>query len=308
MRNKINITIFFILFPFMLFAQTGRLNQTWYKDWNFGILGGMSYFGTEIKKDFSRTVMDMNSNPTATFAFHLDKRFESQFGVGIEFEKNFFSGAKTFTDNIIWLKYDGRFNTGESHFIAKPIYFKTNVTTFFLNATYNFNNFYNELDLLSNYNMYLKFGLGLSTIGVEMGYKDPLVYKEAKLQNPLYEKGQGIQSIKDVYPSYHVGTGLSYYLSPRISLNAEITFLFVSNDYLDGIHNYEATYLPDNKVVTNRQEVYGFVGELKLGATFHFNLFRRKLNNGLWEENFEKFKNPFYADPETAIKKDTELK
>lgn len=302
MMNKRYISLFFILFPFLLFAQTGKIKQTWHKDWNFGILGGMSYFGTEIKKDFSKIAMDMNSNPTGTFAFHLDKRFESQFGVGIEFEKNFFAGDKTFPDNIIWLKYDERFNNSESHFVASPIYFKTNVTTVFLNVTYNFNNFYDEMRVPTNYNLYLKLGAGLSTIGVEMGYKDPLVYEEAKLQNPIYEKGQGIQSIKDVYPSYHAGTGLNYYISPRISLNAELTFLFVSNDYLDGIHNYEATYLPNDVVAINRQQVYGVVGELKFGATFHFNLYKKKLYNGLWEQKVEEYKNPFYKEPIKEIK------
>ncbi|MBP7509540.1 MAG: outer membrane beta-barrel protein [Prolixibacteraceae bacterium] len=303
MMNKKYISLLLILFPVMLFSQTGNMKQTWHKDWNFGVLGGMSYFGMEMKKDFSRLSMDMNSNPTATFAFHLDKRFESQFGVGIEFEKNFFSGSKTYPDKIIWLKYDSRFNNEYSSFVAKPIYFKTNVTTFFLNITYNFNNFIDEMRVPSNYNMYIKLGAGLSTIGVELGYKDPLVYEEAKLPNPIYEKGQGIQSIKDVYPSYHAGTGLNYYISPRISLNAEVTFLFVGNDYIDGIHNYEATYLPDDKVAINRQPVYGVVGEIKFGATFHFNLFKRTLYNGLWENKIEEFRNPFYK----AVKEESKV-
>jgi hypothetical protein len=98
------------------------------------------------------------------------------------------------------------------------------------------------------------------------------------LPNPIYEKGQGIHSLKDFYSSFHVGTGINYYLSPRFSISGETIFLLVSNDYLDGIHNYEATKLPDGTTVINRMGVFGIAGELKVGISYHFNWYKRLLS------------------------------
>jgi hypothetical protein len=294
MLNKVLILLIVLLFPIVLSAQSENLKQRWYKGWNVGTMGGVSYFAQEIKKDFSKTTMDMNVNPTGAFNFHLDKIDQGNFGYGIEYGKNYFSGEKTYPTKINWLLYSDRFNYGTSHFIVKPVYFKTNLTSFFINMNYNFNNIQNIKREILNYNLYLKVGVGFSTIGVEMGYRDLQDYITSNLQNPLYEKGQGIQSIRDMYASLHFGGGINYYLSNRISFTAELMFLFVSNDYLDGVQNYEATVLPNGTPVINRMGVYSLIGELKFGISYHFNWYKKYVVNAAWEQTQEDFKNDYY--------------
>ena len=294
MRKTIFILSFALFLPVILLARTGSLNRDWYKNWYVGTTGGVNIFTTEIKKDFSRVSMDMNPKPNGVFSFHIDKIFNNNFGVGIEFEKNFFAGDKTFPNKINWLVYGSRFNNENSTFISHPVYFRTNTSTWFVNFHYNFMNFKNKNNEYLDYNLYVKAGLGFTSIGVELGYKDPAYYNNTYLPNPLYEKGQGIHSFKDMYGSFHIGTGLNYFLSSRFSLNAELSFLFVSNDYLDGIHNYEATIMPNNQVVLNRQEAYAFIPEFKIGISYHFNWFKRKLNESIWGQSYEEFRNKFY--------------
>jgi len=293
MLKKASILLFVVLLPPLLFAQTDKLNQNWYKGWNVGTMGGISYFTTEIKKDFSKVNMDMNSNPTGAFNFHLDKLTKGNFGYGIEFGKNFFSGDKLYPSKINWLLYSPRFNYGTSHFQVSPIYYKTNVSSFFINLNYSFPNAQSLREYL-NYNWYLKAGIGFSTIGVDMGYKDLNDYITSNLPNPLYEKGQGIQSIKDMYASIHFGTGIDYYISSRISLTAEIMCLLISNDYLDGIQNFEATIVPGQTTIINRMGVYSMIGEFKFGISYHFSWYRKTVVNSAWEQQHEDFKNEFY--------------
>jgi hypothetical protein len=170
------IVLIVVVLPLFLFAQTENFRQNWYKDWRIGTMGGFSYLTTELKKDFSKATMDMNTSPTGAFCFYLNKRFTNNLEGGIEFEKNFFSAQKTFPNKINWLMYDSRFNYGTSHFIPAPIYSKTNLSSWFLNLNYNFMNIRNRKQTPLNLNMYLKAGAGFSSIGVELGYTDPLNY------------------------------------------------------------------------------------------------------------------------------------
>jgi hypothetical protein len=295
MIKKSFIVSIVVFIPFLLCAQTERVKQDWHNNWRMGTMGGISYLTTELKKDFSKATMDMNSSPTGAFSLYLNKRFNNNLEAGIEFEKNFFATERTFPNKINWLLYDVRFNNETSHFIAAPIYSITNVSSWFLNLSYNFIKLKSKTDgTPPNHLLYLKGGVGISSIGVEMGYKDPVNYEKSNLTNPIYEKGQGIHSLKDFYSSLHFGAGINVFLTPRISVNGEIICLFVSNDYLDGIQNYEATKMPNNTPTINRSEVYGVTGELKVGISYHFNLYKKLLYNGLWEQKYQEFTNDYY--------------
>ena len=303
MINKCYIILIVVLLPLLLSAQNETDKQTWYKGWNVGATGGINYFGTELKKDFSKVSMDMDSNPNVAFNVHIDKKFKSNFGLGFELEKSYYAGAKTFPQRINWLMYSDRFNTSDAHFVPNPIYFKTNLSSFFVNLTYNFPNIRNLNPKYRNLNTYLKAGFGFSSIGVELGYKDASSYTESNLTDPLYEKGQGIQSIRDMYATLHFGYGFNYFFTPRISLSAELTALVVSNDYLDGIQNYESTIVSDNKIVINRMPVYGLVGEFKVGISYYFNWYKKFLINSAWELKKEDFNNDlFYGSSSDSSK------
>jgi hypothetical protein len=161
---------------------------------------------------------------------------------------------------------------------------------------YSFVNVYSKRYNFLNINLYLKGGAGVSILGVEMGYKDPLDYEKSNLPKPLYEKGKGRQPKKDSYGTVHFGAGLNYFFSPRLSLSIEAMFLFVSADYLDGVHNFEVATLPNGEVAMTRIGVFDTVGQLKVGISYHFNLYD---NSGLgiekpWGFKLAKFENEFY--------------
>ncbi|NLU38391.1 MAG: hypothetical protein GXX78_05805 [Bacteroidales bacterium] len=300
MTLKKLIPLLLICIPLVLKGQVETFSQNWFKNWRTGFMLGGSYLTSEIKKDFSKSMMEMNPQITNSFMFFLDKRFYNNFELGIEFEKNYFKGEKTYPNQIIWLKYHSRFNSSETHFVPDPIYYKTNTTSWYINGIYNFKNLRSQDYAFLNMNMYLKMGFGLTAVGVETGYLNLASYNKSNLPNPFYEKGQGIQKIKDLFGSFHAGIGVNYYISPRISISGEYCVMFVSNDYLDGIQNFEATYLPNNNVAISRMEVYGFINEIKVGLAYHFNWYRKLRFSSSWEQNFEDFSNEFYFGKKTS--------
>ena len=298
MVKKFLIIFIFILTPFFLLAQQGELMRNFYKNWRAGGIGGFSYLAFELKKNFQQATMDMNSQPNMAYSFFITKRFKKQIETGLEFEKSYFSGFKSYSANINWLMYDKQFNNGNYHFIPDPVYYRTHISSFFLNLNYNFLNIYSERYNFLNMNIYLKGGFGISSIGVEMGYKDQSSYEESNLYQPLYEKGQGRHPQMDTYGTVHFGGGLNYYLSNRISFSLEAMFLFVNADYLDGVHNYTVQKLSDGEVVMTRVGVFDTVGQLKLGVSYHFNLHKTKapLTPSSWYLHEDKFVNDFYID------------
>ena len=307
------IVLIVLIVPFALSAQIRR-SLDWHKDWHVGTIGGINYLTTEIKKDFSRTAMDMNPKLDGGFSFYINKRFTDNIEAGIEFDKNFFYAEKTFPNKINWLIYDTRFNNSTSHFVAAPIYAKTNTSTWYLNLIYNFLNFNKKNKTPLNFNMYLKTGIGFSSLGVELGYRDPANYEKSYLPNPLYEKGQGIHSLKDAYLTFHLGTGINYYLSPRVSVNGEFMLMFVNVDYLDGVRNYDATKLPDGTTAINPSGVFTAITQLRVGVSYHFNWYKRQIYDGIWGKTYEEFSNKFYRkkvkseNPPAKVNDDSTLK
>lgn len=295
--NKTSLVLCFLLaLPALVFAQSDLIRENWHKNWRLGTLGGFDYLAAEIKKDFSKAEMEVNSAPRGAFSFYLDKRFPHNFEAGIEFEKNYFSAQKTYPNHINWLMYSDRFNNASSKFIPAPIYSKSNTSTWFINLIYNFPNFHSTDKTLRNCNPYVKGGIGFSSIGVETGYIDPSNYEKSGLIDPIYEKGQGIHSFKDMYGALHMGGGVNYYLSLRFSVSCELLFLFITNDYIDGIQNFELTTLPNNSVFLNRMGVFGTITDFKVGISYHFNWFKQIISNGLWNLKYEEFTNKFYHD------------
>jgi hypothetical protein len=298
--RKISLILCTLLFlPFLLEAQQRvKIGKEFHKNWRIGGIGGVSYLALELKKNFQQATMDMNSRPNAAYTLFLSKRFTSHFEAGLEYEKSYFSGFKNYTSSVNWLVYDPIFNNEKSHFVAAPISYKTNISSFYVNMNYCFLNAYSKRYNLLNINLYLKGGAGISIIGGEMGYNDPLDYEKANLISPLYEKGQGRQPMRDSYGTVHLGMGLNYYFSPRLSLAVEAMFLFVSADYLDGVHNFDVNKLPDGEVVMTRIGVYDTVGQLKMGLSYYFNLYNIDDRNQIkpWGRKDENFENEFYHE------------
>jgi hypothetical protein len=291
------LLLFFYLFPLILFSQELEIVKTLHKNWRAGASGGVSYLAMELKKDFTQATMDMNSTPKIAYSFYCHKRLKKHLELGLELEKNVFSGYKNYPGNVNWLMYDSRFNNANSHFVTNPVYYSTNIWSLFFNVNYSFLNFYSYKSNYLNLNSYIKAGIGISSVGLEMGYQEKQSYLDANLLWPLYEKGQGNHPSRDWYGTFHAGAGVNYFFSHRFSISLEAVLLFVSNDYLDGIHNYAKTELPDGTVQIERYPVFGSVGELKLGVSYYFNLYKETLNkSSTWNKKKEEFKNDFYFE------------
>ena len=156
MTLKQLIPLLLICIPLVLKGQVETFSQNWFKNWRTGAMLGGSYLTSEIKKDFSKSVWVVNPQVTTSFMFFLDKRFYNNFELGIEFEKNYFYGEKTYPSQIIWLKYHNRFNSSETHFVPDPVYYKTNSTScistaFIISET-------TQSYYAFSYDMYLKMG------------------------------------------------------------------------------------------------------------------------------------------------------
>jgi hypothetical protein len=297
MKKPLTILIFTLLFPAILFSQENQILRDIPKNWRAGASGGVSYLAFELKKNFQQATMDMNSLPDASSSFFIYKRFNKHLETGIEFEKCFFNGYKVYSSNVNWLMYDQQFNNENSKFLATPVYYNTDISTWYLNVNYNFLNVYSWKNNFLNINFFLKTGFGFSSIGVELCYKDTLDYARSNLESPLFEKGQGRQPRRDSYGTFHAGFGFNYYLSSRISFSVETDMLFVSADYLDGVHNFEIIKNSNGTINYNRIGVFDTVGELKVGVSYHFNFYRNKQKkSGNWVFNNDQYKNEFFMD------------
>jgi len=294
MKKTHTIFTLCIILPAILFGQENQLLRDLPKNWRGGANGGVSYLAFELKKNFNQATMDMNSQPNASVSLFTYKRFDKHLEVGVEFEKCYFKGYKDYSANVNWLVYDQLFNNEESKFLKTPVYYNTDISTWYLNINYNFLNIYSWERNFLNMNFFLKAGFGFSLIGVELGYKDSLDYALSNLEKPLFEKGQGRQPKRDAYGTFHAGFGFNYYISSRLSLTVESDFLFVSADYLDGVHNFEVTTNNNGTIKYTRIGVFDTVGEIKLGVSYHFDLYRIRFNKRI--ANNEQFKNEFFLD------------
>ena len=294
MKKSVLIFIFAVL-PVILFAQLEIIKRDLHKNWQIGVMGGVDYLAFELEKNLKEATMDMNSIPNYDFSFFINKRFAKQYLVGVEYKKNYFSGFKDYSGNIVWLNYDVRFNNENARFVPNPVYYSTHISSFYLNFIYYLPNFYSLHQNVLNLNLYLKAGVGFSMVGVELGYRDYADYGRSGLTYPLYGKGMSSTAPRDSYGTWHLGTGLNYYLSERVSLNAEVMLLFVSNDYLDGVHNYKV--IPGTNNI-QRIGVTNVVGELKVGVAYHFNLYPGKKFTfpNPWKKAESTFENEYFID------------
>lgn len=298
MKRLFLLLSFTLLMVFPLVAQKQLEKIDWTKNWVVGGSGGMSYLAMELKKDLTQASMDMNSLPDFAGSLHLYKRLSKRLDLGIEYRKSFFNGRKTQTENVYWLMYSERFNHDSVHYIDKPIYYKTKIDMISLDAKLNFLNIYSKKYNYMNINFYLRGAMGLSYIGVEMGYENPSSYEGTNLEHPLYEKGQGRTPRKDSYASWSAGFGLHYQFQPRWSFFSEFSLLMVSNDYLDGVHNYAIVNQAGGIQTLQRVGVYDTIGILRFGLNYQFDLtFLEKMaSSPTWRVKKKGYDNEYYLE------------
>ncbi len=281
-----------------LSASTRKTPFELSENWVFGTSGGVSYLAMELKKDFTQASMDMNSMPDLVYSFHLYKRFSKRVDLGLQYRNSHFNGYKKYSSNVNWLMHSERFNSSGFQFIGNPIYYKTQLSMWSVDTKWNFLNIYSFKNNYLNANFYLRANIGLSFIGVEMGYSDPNDYVLSGLPQPIYEKGQGRQKQRDAYSSSSLGIGIHHQMSSRWSIFVESSLLFVSCDYLDGVHNYTLVSSSDKQLNLERVGVFDTIGLLQFGVNYQFdiNLFRKKSSSRNWQLSKGNYDNEYFHD------------
>jgi hypothetical protein len=311
MKKVIFLLIITLLAAHLSSGQSKKTQNDWLKNWVVGSSGGVSYLAMELKKDLTQASMDMNSLPDLTYSFHIYKRLSKKFDLGLEYRKAFFNGYKKFSENANWLMYSTRFNNELVDFKPYPIYYNTSTSFFAVDGKLNFLNLYSKRYNFLNMNFYLRGELGISYVGVEMGYRDRASYEGTGLDHPIYEKGQGKHPQKDSYLAYSLGFGFHHQFSPRWSYFSEFSLFFVSNDYLDGIHNYNLVTQAGGTQTLQRVGVYDTIGILRFGFNYQFDLAKAKKKEGTnptqWTTKKKGYQNEYYLNKKNIKQKGSDL-
>lgn len=109
-------------------------------------------------------------------------------------------------------------------------------------------------------------------IGAGVGYikyNSVFKYKDAPENETIFTKGKDSWTLST--PGFYLGTGFKSHLSPKLYLLTSLDFKFVSYDFLDVMHNYNAD--------GTRQKITGLYTEIKVGIFFNITASGNSRNN-----------------------------
>lgn len=287
-----------LFFMSMLFQDCYAQSLILKKDWIVRVSGGMSYLMTELERDFSNSYVEMNSLASGTYTGSIEKMINRNLDVAIEGSFTTFTGFKNNPSNVAWLMNDSRFG----NFQPFAVDYTTNLATIYLKARYHFSPFYSIRRNFTNTNLYCMGGVGWSSIGVCLGYKDPgnYVYAEG-LHNPIFAKGSKYRDPRLTHCSVTMGLGIRHHFSNRIAVDVEIDAMGINADYLDGIHNFKLQTTTSGESSLKRVPVYDVVGSLTVGVSYYFhaklkNADLQNLNDFKWQSRKTDYRNERFHD------------
>lgn len=285
-KRSFIIFLFIVCFNLQTYSQGTFLK----KDWIVRVSGGMSYLLTELETDFSSSYVEMNSLASGNYAFSIEKKINNNFDIAIEENLTTFNGYKNNPSNVNWM-YCSYFNG----FQPFPIEYKTNLNTLYLKGRYHFRPFYSLRKNYANTNMYCIGGIGWSSLGVCLAYKDQESYALTGLPSPLFGKGRKYQMKRTTYCSLMMGIGVRHYFSNRIAADLEVNFMGTNADCLDGIHNYSKETVSDGSIAYNRVPVFDIVTSFSAGISYHFHAKAKKayLENDKQSSSWQSRKNDY---------------
>lgn len=286
----------------LLVAQSteAQHNDFFQKNWQVGASGGLSYLTMELYKDFSGSMVEMNSKAAGTYNLYAFKTLYRTFDLGVLYSRTFFNGYRNNPSNVNWLYRSRDFNSSEKRFQPFPIEYRTNLSSLYLKGIFHLSPFYSLRKSYSNANLFFSGAVGWSSIGVELSYVDEVNYDITGMRKPLFAKGYGYATPRSDYVSFQFGAGINYQISPRLAFQSEVSVTMVNADYLDGVHNYTATIHPEStpeEMRQNRIQVYDVVGTVTVGLLYHFNFDdpnSYKKQTSLWQYTTRKHQNPRY--------------
>jgi hypothetical protein len=248
MRTLSKATAFSLLFSFVVLGATAQQSYKWMVGVN---AGAMIYQG-----DLAPSVLGSYKTPSLTVGISAARILNAYFAVRINAVAGTLRGDDAKYSTPSWRQYRN-FN------------FSTPVREFSAQVVWNpFGNNSNEIGM--RVTPYLFGGAGVSVVNIQRDYSkmDTTVFTFSSKQQVGLKQDTATNPPHAIFV-LPVGAGLSFYLSPRWSLNVEANFRYTFTDYLDGF-SYAAN--PNQKDFYHTQTVglfYRFgggAGNNKLGC------------------------------------------
>lgn len=275
LKKSFLVIIGFLAFTSIAFPQGWLTDDNNFEtNWNFTFQIGPTSLVTEMMKDFSGTINNMNNQPKIGFNLQLAKMVKERLDVGFDFGVSNYKGNLENTSNVNYLMLSGIYNNKNSVFLPYPIYYESNFTSFTLYSKYNFINLSSFSKGFIKLNLYAKMGLGILFISSEMGYVNRANYELTGLSSPLYVIGRFPNPVKNAHFLLTPSFGMNYQLSDRFFVSAEMSIQFINSDYIDGVHNFNDKLTPEvsgDQLNDYRVQVYDMTGKFMLGLTYFFN-------------------------------------
>ncbi|MFT3682690.1 MAG: DUF6089 family protein [Ferruginibacter sp.] len=210
LSKKIIVLPLFMSLTIMLHAQEG------YK-WMVGVNGGMLIY----QGDLAPSALGSYKTPAGTLGFSLTKIINPSFAV---------RGTAVFGS----LKGDDKKYNDPSWRPARALSFSTPVKEFSAQLIWNpYSNNSNETG--QRLTPYLFAGAGVSFLNITRDYSriDTVAFPSSSKQQQGLRRDTATTLPRSAFV-VPLGVGLSYYLSPRWSVNFETNFRYMFTDYLDG--------------------------------------------------------------------------
>jgi len=257
MNRKLILTLIISLLIANAFGQVLK--------YRVGANGGM--FQKEVgPAEVEHPLVGVLSSPNSTaFTNNFKMGYEAEVMVpwtphletGIELEYTNFSG---YNDVPPYYNYYFAPNNPTVITTTEPLIYQTSVISALANFRY-----YVLPD--NGINPFLKVFGGISFVGTELNYKDP-VFRTENNVDVLYAIGtKNSQDPRDPALYYGGGVGINFQLSKKISLYLDGTAAIINSDKVNGIPNYDYSNNNGNEVLTpvgNKS----FVAQVSIGLIF----------------------------------------
>lgn len=243
-------------------------------NWNITLQLGSNLLLNEIKHDFSGTNNNMNNYPDKGITLQLSKMAWERIDLGVEMGMMSYNGINKNPSTINYLMLSGIFNNNEKQFLPYPIKYNSNLINLAFFAKYNFINFSSYLRSFIKLNMFVRFGIGISYLSSELGYKEKMNYQLSGLRNPLFSSSLDLNFTDCIHVYICPAVGTNYQISERIFISAEMGFQILNSGLVDGVYNINNELTPD---ITNSNlnefkiPVFDILGKFMIGCTYFFN-------------------------------------
>jgi len=302
--NRVRKIMLVVLGMFMLMsnkltAQVGTSSEIMVFD-NLKI-GFFSGAGT-LMKEFGELSQDFDHKVGNTYGIEFSKLVTDEVEVGFAGNQTYLTGIGNNPEPswFTWWSETSIANGGEGKLRPKlsetptspkyPMMYSSQTLAFKIFVQYNFQRFYTAKRGYLPFNLYLKFGFGMSYVQSELRYVDIQNRIDFPDYDPVYEIGRGDNEILRNSSLVTGDIGFEYHLSDRFSFRVQSGVTMINKDFIDGVFNRI------NK--KESQGTFALLGNAMGGIVYHFNYTTdsQKYNEAYpwFEKKFKNLYSKFY--------------